>query len=480
MYEPRHIDEPGDWWFASEPGRIHKGTLTVRPDAGPRLQLLVDQAIPTLSTTPIPDRTVHGRSAYHSTEYTLFGCTEMSRRSAFPGPGERVLSPSFVLKGFHLPSLDEPLIRSVTTSFKYVNRWASRSGMSAKHHKTASDLDIRYRTPRRRSFDVKDGLRLVVFFYPKHTVQMTHGSANPLDPDGEFSVQEKIRFALVPDVPHEFQYFGDAIRILQDYMTIASRRLALAEDTELELTAEHPASTSDRKIYHTAELIHTTVYRESDESTPVPSDFLFREADAGKTLKWSLRKWFASAEATRSARTLYVAANYSNSFLESRFLLLCQAIESYHRSAHGGGYMAKDDYSRSIYPILERALPGDLSRDHLDSLKSRLRYGYEYSLRTRLKSLVDEHEGVLKLCSAKAAAAVDRLIDARNGIVHDTPAQPKSYSDWSKVIWYCEFLSVLLELCFLSHMGFDQATIHELVKRNLSYRRRLQRAGQPE
>jgi len=106
-----------------------------------------------------------------------------------------------------------------------------------------------------------------------------------------------------------------------------------------------------------------------------------------------------------------------------QFLALTQVLESYHRRKLGGEYLSEADYE-AIKNALIQAIPNTVARDHKDSLKNRIKYGYQYSLRTRFSQLLelipDNIQTVLGISSGDAIYK-DRIIVTRNYFTHYDP-----------------------------------------------------------
>lgn len=109
--------------------------------------------------------------------------------------------------------------------------------------------------------------------------------------------------------------------------------------------------------------------------------------------------------------------------LIAQFLDLVYGLESFHRKIEGNSYMPKVEYAENVLPSLIQALPPDLKSSHRDSLKSRLSYGYEFSLRKRISDLIDllppQELNILGIGKPKEKREfVNKIVDLRNDLVH--------------------------------------------------------------
>jgi ApeA N-terminal domain 1 len=96
-----------------------------------------------------------------------------------------------------------------------------------------------------------------------------------------------------------------------------------------------------------------------------------------------------------------------------------QAFEILHRRLFGGTYVTKDEWQPS-YQALVKAIPDSLASDHRESLKMRLHYGFEISLRKRLTLILRGlEERTRSLITAGDPRFVEQCVETRNGLTHE-------------------------------------------------------------
>ena len=106
--------------------------------------------------------------------------------------------------------------------------------------------------------------------------------------------------------------------------------------------------------------------------------------------------------------------------IEFQFLGLLQALEAFHRRTLGGQYLSVGKYER-VREHLVAQIPSSLTRDHKVALTSRIRYGYEFSLRKRLSQLVGviTKDTMAKITgSENLSGFIGRVVDTRNYLTH--------------------------------------------------------------
>ena len=120
------------------------------------------------------------------------------------------------------------------------------------------------------------------------------------------------------------------------------------------------------------------------------------------------------------------------------------------------------------------AIPSTVASDHRDSLKSRIRYGNEYSLRKRLTKAVESLPPEAIECVCKSIGEfVSGLVETRNYLTHYTDELRGNALRGADLFWASERLAMLLRILLLREFGIDMALIVERVCRHprlLQYR----------
>lgn len=118
------------------------------------------------------------------------------------------------------------------------------------------------------------------------------------------------------------------------------------------------------------------------------SDFFMTRVGMEMPLSEAMTCWFDNYDkiATPSQLALSVI-NSTGLWPHVEFLSCMQALEGLHRTDSNGLYTGIEEY-KAIETALVKAIPATTGTAHRSSLKSRIRYGNEISLRKRLQELV--------------------------------------------------------------------------------------------
>lgn len=160
-----------------------------------------------------------------------------------------------------------------------------------------------------------------------------------------------------------------------------------------------------------------------DIPRPWPGAFhVLARDDFGDLLPEALDAWFEEAETHEPLRDLVLGGRYNPSHRPSlRFLTLTKALEGYHRRRHGGHYQTQENYEETRNHLWSE-IPDGLTQGHRAALRSRIRYGYQYSLRKRLTDLIERTPPSMPpMIETDRSGFVDVVVDTRNQHTHHDP-----------------------------------------------------------
>lgn len=129
--------------------------------------------------------------------------------------------------------------------------------------------------------------------------------------------------------------------------------------------------------------------------------------------------WFNRQNKIQEITDLYVPLVFGPPIPTEFYIIgLAQAFEGYHRYTVGGGYMDKESYE-SVRQALVEAIPEEVKTDHRRSMKNKIKYGYEFSLRRRLKELLEKlPDKLVKKVTDDPGRFPNQVADIRNELIH--------------------------------------------------------------
>lgn len=203
---------------------------------------------------------------------------------------------------------------------------------------------------------------------------------------------------------------------------------------------------------------------------------LIRYPDIARRFAKMINIWYSNAERLQHVYNLYFAATQNQStFADQDFLQLTQALEVFSRATGESRYVSDEDY-RSLEEALLRAIPKDTDPDLRLSLKSRIRFGNEFSLRKRIKTILNEMEyQTVKLITNDIRRFVDEVVETRNYLVHlDETSTSNAIKD-KKIIPMIDRLRLLLMVLLMKELRVPEEETRDILRR-ASVFARLQKA----
>lgn len=185
-----------------------------------------------------------------------------------------------------------------------------------------------------------------------------------------------------------------------------------------------------------------------------------------------LGSWFTNASVLDPVYDLLVGT-YGRQSERTKFRALAQALEGFHRGAYGGAYMSPDSYEPTRKSLCA-AIPAHLDSDFQRRLKDAVKYGFQYSLRTRLKALLQmlkdrTQEAVLR---EKTQNFIDLMVRVRNYLTHfDESEKPTIVDDIERMYNLNQRIRALLIVLLLTYLGVPEDKVTDGVTSHLNLAR---------
>jgi len=167
-------------------------------------------------------------------------------------------------------------------------------------------------------------------------------------------------------------------------------------------------------------------------------------------------------------------------YLEFHFLSLMQALESFHRATKGGKYLSDKSW-KPYKEKLVNEIPVELDSGHRESLKNRIKYGNEYSLKKRLGELLRTlDEKTLSVLSPSTKYFTGVIVDTRNYLTHyDDELKNSSLKD-ADLYWANQRLRIFITILLLKEIGIEENVILESMRKNNKFNQILSKRQNAE
>lgn len=173
--------------------------------------------------------------------------------------------------------------------------------------------------------------------------------------------------------------------------------------------------------------------------------------------------WFKITEKYKPLLDIYFMNFVNESYTEYQFLSYTQALESYLRKneKYIDNYMGIEEYEdikNQMINFIQELIKND---DHKNSMKNKIKFGNEISLRKRLKNLINDlkdYEIINKIIDRNKDNFIREVVDARNYYTHyDDSSNFKKDNEKLHILNFK--LKILIELIILKELEFDKEFI---------------------
>lgn len=446
------FEYPGEWWEPERPETTWPGVLRFDRSNGAVLSLIVSGEKPALFPPPKSYDILHGLTT-SGRPVTLFRCFDRRSQGGLSGLREVQIFANAAIVGFHSEAAD-PLLSYGSATFAHLPSWWGRSGIRHDDSVRFPAVAVRYEAP--------DAVTL--HENTERTVTLRPFGRSSLGFQAT-SIADDVQIEVKPAQPMPLSEITGTLHACGDLLSIASLSLCPLRTTTVML----PPSGDARGDHGTVHAV--PIHKTADVRDPIGEECLFTFSDIAPRPHEVFGPWLDRAATLMPVRALYLSGIHTKTYIEFRLLALSQAVEAFHRGLYPGSmYMPQEVFDRDVCKPLRDAIPKTADPSLRASLRSRLRFGNEYSLRKRLTVLMKEHLAALEAVFPDPLTFVGRITNYRNDFTHHPP-DPGPMPLESEDVLRCNFvLRTLLEFCFLSAMGFSTGEIAKFAARCATYK----------
>ena len=445
----------GIWWLPDKPERRISGTLRFTPAEGANLGLIGSfRSFEDINTTFAP-RIILGESS-NGKSITLNECIETDVSISFPGFQTSSFYANKIFVGAHFQKEEDIQFKNFSVRFLHLDEWVNISGFSIEYKWEDVEVIIKHKMPPPFQANISDDLKVLINFEPIWPKQSFVQK--------EASIKQNTWIQIEGSEEKPLEYYKKIMNNIQNFLSLGITEPILPMAIE-GITEANKEMLGNILRCPPVEIFWKLPDIPKASKTLLPPDMLFTFEDISNRFEIFLRNWFKKADLLEPIFNLYFGTFYNpRMFLEHRFLSLVQAVESYHQRVCGGEYLQEKEY-RPVYEALVKAIPSWIVGDFRSSLKNRLKYGNEYSLRKRLKEIFDKYSDILSRFIENKENFIERVVDTRNYLTHWREGLRKHAAQGEELYHLTQKLKMILEICLLAELGFNSEEIKDLLSK---------------
>lgn len=437
----------GLWWLPEKDNKKIPGTLKFVADKEIKLELMgsfhesINQALK--SKQPLNFEIILGVSKGIS--FTLFKSEELNT-SFGAANSEFILSTfqcKYIFKGVHFFSVNDVNFAQMVVGFTHLEDW-----ISPNLFKFEDVNAISYNNPPKQIVKINKINSLI---------SIVSGVTRSTD-SKRVSMEINSFFVIKPlSESKDLEWYEDVIRCLGNFLTLAVGRAIYSKNLTAYLSENYKF-----KIYF--------VLNMQKEENIHSSMMMLPYRSLTSYLDKFLNNWFDYSDLLKPVYELFFGTYYAQLYEEFNFLSLIQAIEAYHRRIYvdKGKYLSDNDYEpleRSLINSIPTALPDgrDYPIGFTDALKAKIKYGNEYSLRTRLKQLSNVWGSLDPLLYENRDSFNHDIVCTRNYLTHYEKSPDCRVFEGDDLAYANIIIHSLFLIVLITHMGIPKLDAFRIV-----------------
>jgi hypothetical protein len=436
----------GWWWLPDRPGGRLYGTLKYKNGESISLEL----------TGSFSDENIiFGGKIWRSEiiigfsengkEVTLLTNYEISRSSHAPGTTRSIIISDYIFLGKHFISLESIRFSAIQANYTNLEEWMWDYPFESKHE---NDIwSTSYKRP--QSFKARvPSLNSII--------ESAFSVRNSGDGFRTFEWVHAGFIRLTPSQENNFKWFLRQLIDIQYLLSLcANAPIYIKYITALGNKVYRPLPGGGLYYDETIDIYFIQARYNVIEKIH-PLQMLINLSVIRNKLRTILELWFNNANILRSVYDLYFGYLYNpRMYIQFLFLSLVQALESFHRIKMSGKYINDKGYKKYEEMIIN-SIPPEINPDHRDSLKARIKYGNEFSLRKRFNEILFTLRNTINKIDIPANVISDKIVDTRNYLTHyDEEALNKSLQN-EELFYANQLLSIIITILLLREAGFKE------------------------
>ena len=191
----------------------------------------------------------------------------------------------------------------------------------------------------------------------------------------------------------------------------------------------------------------------------------------GTDLEQCFRNWIAKSNKLEQTTKLYNLAISKRMFVEDTFLYIAKGVEAYHRQMHEETYIDETEFEElkvDLRKSIKLCIPSDEYKDLRRRIYQSMNLANSPSLHDRLADLREKHKGHNQRLFEDFVTFSDDVVSTRDYLTHYFDAgKSKARTDGPSLYYMSERLRLILELCLLSEMGFNDEELLQMARENV-------------
>jgi ApeA N-terminal domain 1 len=465
------FERRGHWWLPENPDRKVSGTLTYKSGEEITLELLGSLREPEdrQEDQDFNARIILGICS-EGRPLTLFQTYEIAGGWSSTGVRSQTIVVDYLVLEEHFIDFKEMRFTSAYITYTYLEEWLGKLPFKSELLKNEDTPSLNWKA----TFSTPPSFEANVPSLQAKISEFHGHSSKGSDAFRELVWGHTASLVITPDAKQNFDWYFKTQFELRNLLSVLIGRPVFLKEVRYVFENEEAEDERDKKS------IVYLYYRQPHQSRKKrfhPSEIIVPLKKVEDRIAEILEAWFSKQELLGQAYELFLGAEYNPSlYPHLHFLSLMQALETYHRHVSVGKYLPDIEYD-TVRKSLVTAIPEGTPAPLRDALKSRIKYGNEFSLRKRLNEIF---AGIgpqnTALIALNSATFISDVVDTRNYLTHYSDDLKEQTLEGADLFNANLRLKILLTILLLRELGIDEGLITELVSSHGTFRRDLVRS----
>jgi len=448
----------GMWWLPDQKDKTVSGGLKFDPKDGAFLDLIGSFKDFNDFQISLEPKIILGFA--EGKKITLYKCYESGSRLNLPGFLSTSFWVSVVFVGCHFEKGEDIVFSSLSVNYSHLAEWTWITGFNSKIEQVEDNSFTKFHV----SYSIPDKVEAKI---DKLHISIVHSFKEGGDGIEEVILKQTTFVRIEPENSlHIDDYRRNILYHIQNFLSLGIGQAVypLAVNGQ---SKNCKTQLSDKKVvYDDISIFYSNKNISAESKRLHPLEMLFAFRDIAPNFEKHLNAWFLKTEFLGPVYDLYFALLYSSKmYLQYEFLSLVQALEAYHRRKYVGKYVTDNDY-KEIYVNLISAIPQNLDGSFRTSLKEKMKYLNDFSLRKRLKKIIDDLGDITNAIIKNPEGLIEDIVNTRNYLTHYDKSLEGKESKGNDLYIIVERIKFLLEMCFLIEIEMPTEKIMALINRN--------------
>jgi len=456
----------GFWWLPDNPDLRIPGLLTLVPFSEAYIELQGDLRNIAWGEDFNPPILL-GISS-NGKFITLERCLLANRTHSFSGfPTARFLVHKVYI-GVHFDKPENIHFKNAVVRYVNLDEWANYKSFQAEQSSNPLGFTIQYKQPVTTIANIDE---YDIYFGAGWSINESRSRISLIE-KASISINSTGSERPIDDFATMVRHFQNFLSLAMGTPTFPTEIISHTEKSKRELK-------DGKEIYDDIDVYYSAIGWSNDPKRVNWFEMLFTLPEIKDRISLLISNWLKEAEALAPVFNLFFSILYNTTYVESMFLSITQAIETFHRRIYGGKYQEDEEYMGNLYQRFVEVIPKDIDNGFKQSLRNgKLKYANEYSLRKRLQVLINH---LIKnnllfdfiVPKEKAFTFVEKVCNTRNYLTHYDSSLQNKAARGIELYLITMHLRGILEILLLEKIGFECDQIREMINKNQGIKYRL-------